>query len=113
VVHISNGLPDRLEEWLPTNANRVFHCDLPMHSLFDHYQLLLFYVIASLRQSSKNMCAYVVEGEFIMDANTDPLHPDISITTPDENEGGTDLKHTAVERVLRLLLLLAANECTR
>jgi hypothetical protein len=48
-----------------------------------------------------------------MDADTDPIHPDISTTTPDENEGGTDLKRTAIERVLRLLLLLAANECTR
>jgi len=40
-----------------------------------------------------------------MDADTDPLHPDISITTPDENEGRTDLKRTAVERVLRLFSL--------
>jgi hypothetical protein len=49
----------------------------------------------------------------MMDADTDPILPDISTTTPDENEGGTDLKHTVVERVLRLLLLLVANECTR
>ncbi len=48
-----------------------------------------------------------------MDADTDHIHPDISTTIPDENEGETDLKHTVVERVLRLLLLLAANECTR
>ncbi len=48
-----------------------------------------------------------------MDADTDPILPDISTTTPDENEGGTDLRHTVVERVLRLLLLLAANEYTR
>ena len=59
------------------------------------------------------MCAYVVEGEFRMDADTDPLYPDISITTPDENEGGTDLRHTIVERVLRLLLLMTVNEYTR
>jgi predicted DNA-binding transcriptional regulator YafY len=38
---------------------------------------------------------------------------DVATTTPDENDGGTGLKYTAVERVLRLLLLLAANECTR
>jgi predicted DNA-binding transcriptional regulator YafY len=57
------------------------------------------------------MCAQVAEGEYIMD--TDPIHADISTSTPDENKGGTDLKRTAVERVLRLLLLLAANECTR
>ena len=48
-----------------------------------------------------------------MDADTDPLYPDISITTPDENEGETDPRHTVVERVLRLLLLMAVNECTR
>jgi predicted DNA-binding transcriptional regulator YafY len=48
-----------------------------------------------------------------MDADTDLIHPDISTTAPDENVGGTDLKRTAIERVLRLLLLLAANECTR
>lgn len=45
--------------------------------------------------------------------DTDPLHPDILKTTPDESKGGTGLKHIAVERVLRLLLLLAGNECTR
>src|SRR5258708_29450898 len=33
--------------------------------------------------------------------------------SPDENESGTGLKHTALERVLRLLHLLVANECTR
>ena len=64
-------------------------------------------------QSSRNLCVQVAEGEFIMDADTDPIHPDISTTTPDENEDGIDQKHTAVERVLRLLLLLAVNECTR
>ena len=48
-----------------------------------------------------------------MDADTDPLYPDISITTPDENEGETDPRHTVVERVLRLLLLMTVNEYTR
>ena len=67
---------------------------------------MLAYVIDGMAQSSKNMCAYVVEGEFIMDADTDPILPDISTTTPDENEGGTDLKHTSVERVLRLFFLV-------
>src|SRR6266566_4280136 len=33
--------------------------------------------------------------------------------SPDENESGISLKHTALERVLRLLHLLVANECTR
>jgi hypothetical protein len=33
--------------------------------------------------------------------------------SPDENESGTSLKHTALERMLRLLHLLVANECTR
>src|SRR5439155_23708800 len=69
--------------------------------------------IDGMAQSSMNMCAYVVEGELRMDADTDPTLPDISTTIPDENESGTDLKHTAVERVLRLLLLLVANEYTR
>lgn len=45
--------------------------------------------------------------------DTDNILPEVSRAAPDENEGGTGLKHTAVERVLRLLLLLAANECTR
>ncbi len=57
-----------------------------------------------MAQSSMNMCAYVVEGEFRMDADTDPTLPDISTLTPDENESETDPRHTAVERVLRLLL---------
>ena len=48
-----------------------------------------------------------------MDADTDPTFPDISTTIPDENEGETDPRHTVVERVLRLLLLMAANEYTR
>ncbi len=48
-----------------------------------------------------------------MDADTDPTFPDISTITPDENESETDPRHTAVERVLPLLLLLAANEYTR
>ena len=48
-----------------------------------------------------------------MYADTDPILPDISTTTSDENEGGTDLKHTVVERVFRLLQLLLVNECTR
>ena len=39
------------------------------------------------------MCAYVVEGEFRMDADTDPLLPDTSTTIPDENEGETDLRN--------------------
>src|SRR5438876_117156 len=63
-------------------------------------------------RNRQRMC-YVVEGEFIMDADTDPILPDISTTTPDENEGETDPRHTAVERELRLLLLMAVNECTR
>ena len=46
-----------------------------------------------------NMCAYVVEGEFRMDADTDPILPDIATITPDENEGESDPKHTVVERV--------------
>jgi len=66
-----------------------------------------------MAQSSMNMRAYVVEGELRMNADTDPLHPDISTTIPDENEGETDPRHTAVERVLRLLLLMTANEYTR
>jgi hypothetical protein len=74
---------------------------------------MLVDVIDGMAQSSKNMCAYVVEGEFIMYADTDPILPDISTTTSDENEGGTDLKHTVVERVFRLLQLLLVNECTR
>ena len=65
----------------------------------------LAHVIDGMAQSSKNMCAYVVEGEFIMDADTDSILPDISTITPDENEGGTDLKHIVVERVLRLFSL--------
>ena len=48
-----------------------------------------------------------------MDADTDPILLDFSTTIPDENEGETDPRHTAVERVLRLLLLMAANEYTR
>ncbi|HEY6285774.1 MAG TPA: hypothetical protein VIX20_08940 [Ktedonobacteraceae bacterium] len=40
-----------------------------------------------------------------MDADTDPILPAISTTTPDENEGGTDPRHTVVERVLRLFSL--------
>jgi hypothetical protein len=32
------------------------------------------------------MCTYVVEGAFIMGADSDPILPDISTTTPDENE---------------------------
>ena len=48
-----------------------------------------------------------------MDADNDSILPDNSTTTPDENEGGTDLKHTVVERVFRLLQLLLVNECTR
>jgi hypothetical protein len=40
-----------------------------------------------------------------MGVDSDPILPDISTTTPDENEGATDLKHTSVERVLRLFFL--------
>jgi hypothetical protein len=69
-------------------------------------------VIDEMVQSSMNMCAYVVEGECIMAAGTDPILPNNS-TTPDENEGGTDPRHTVVERVFRLLQLLLVNECTR
>ena len=48
-----------------------------------------------------------------MDADTDPLHPDISKTIPDENKGEPGLQHTVAERVFRLLQLLLVNECTR
>ena len=33
-----------------------------------------------------------------MDADNDSILPDNSTTTPDESEGGTDLKHTVVEK---------------
>ncbi len=46
-----------------------------------------------------------------MDA--DSIHPDASTTTLNENEGSTGLKHPALQRVLRLVSLLAANQCTR
>src|SRR5260370_16742494 len=38
---------------------------------------------------------------------------DVFKISPDENESGISLKHTALERVLRLLHLLVANERTR
>jgi predicted DNA-binding transcriptional regulator YafY len=48
-----------------------------------------------------------------MDADTDPILPDISSTTPDEKNSDPGLKYRVVERILRLLQLLLANECTR
>ena len=44
--------------------------------------------------------------------DTDQNYPDVSTSTPDEKDNGIGPKHTAVERVLRLLLLLLVNECT-
>ena len=45
--------------------------------------------------------------------DTDQNYPDVSRSTPDEKDNGIGPKHTTVERVLRLLLLLLVNECTR
>ena len=48
-----------------------------------------------------------------MDADTNPLHTDISKTITDENKGEPVMQHTVAERVFRLLQLLMVNECTR
>jgi predicted DNA-binding transcriptional regulator YafY len=49
----------------------------------------------------------------MMDTDNDRIHPDDSTTTPDEKDDGIGPKYTEVGRILRLLQLLLANECTR
>ena len=70
-------------------------------------------VIPGMVQSSRNVGVQVAEGEFMMDIDNDRIHPDDSTTTPDEKDDGIGPKYTEVGRILRLLQLLLANECTR
>src|SRR5258708_13030355 len=77
--------------------------------------------------SSRNVGVGVDKGVLRMD--TEHIHPriiknkrtlhdhnaiDVSTNiSSDENEDRTDLKHTSIKRIFRLLQFLLANECTR
>ena len=49
----------------------------------------------------------------MMDTDNDHIHPDDSTTTLDEKDNGIGPKYSEVGRILLLLQLLLANECTR
>ena len=49
----------------------------------------------------------------MMDTDNDRIHPDNSTTTLDEKDNGIGPKYSEVGRILLLLQLLLANECTR
>jgi predicted DNA-binding transcriptional regulator YafY len=85
---------------------------------FFHISCIITYVIpipviSGMVQSSRNVGVQVAEGEFIMDTDNDRIHLDDSTTIPDEKDDGIGPKYTEVGRILRLLQLLLANECTR
>jgi hypothetical protein len=74
-------------------------------------EIVLEHVIDDMMHSSMNVDVQVADGELIMgDGN---MHTEGSISAPYERDGEPGLKYTVVERVLRLLQLLLAHECTR
>jgi hypothetical protein len=70
-------------------------------------------VIPGMMQSSRNVGVQVSEGEFMMDTDNNRIHQVDSTTTHNEKDVGIGPRYTEVGRILRLLQLLLANECTR